>query len=108
MAKTTQQKLARQAVTFLDYGGKAMTALARMVLLSLAVVFEGIGIVLLVLESSMDHESGKAERGQRGSRVRAIKFKSLPRGERGGLESAYAYKPASALASTSSGRARHA
>jgi hypothetical protein len=108
MTKTTQQKLARQAITFLDYGGKAMTALVRMLLLSLAVVFEGIGIVLLVLESSMDHEAGKAERVRKGSPVRAIKFKTLPHGERSGLEAAYAYKSAPALAATASGRARHA
>jgi hypothetical protein len=91
MTKTTQQKLARQAVTFLDYGGKAMTALVRTLLLSLAVVFEGIGIVLLVLESSMDRDAGKAERVQKS-----------------GLEAAYAYKPAPALAATTAGRSRHA
>lgn len=108
MTKTTQQKLARQAVTFLDYGGKAMTALVRMLLLSLAVVFEGIGIVLLVLESSMDRDAGKAERVQKSGPVRAIKFKALPNGERGGLEAAYAYKPAPALAATTAGRSRHA
>ena len=49
----TQQKLARQATIFLNCGGKALTALLRMLLLSFAVVFEGVSKAFLLLDNSI-------------------------------------------------------
>jgi hypothetical protein len=104
----TQQKLAREAATFLNCGGKALTALLRMLLLSVAVVFEGIGKIFSVLESSIEHDAREAELARKSRPVRAITFKAMPNGERSGLEAAYAYKPTPALTATTAGRGRHA
>jgi hypothetical protein len=108
MPKTTQQKLARQATTFLNCGGKAVVALIRMLLLSVAVVFEGIGKTFAALEGLIKEDAFEAERAQKSSPVRAITFKALPKGERGGLEGAYAYSPAPALTGKAVGRGHRA
>jgi hypothetical protein len=104
----TQQKLARQAITFLNCGGKALNALLRMLLLAVAVVFEGISRIFLILETSIEQDAREVERARKSSQVRAITFTTLPIGHRGPLDGAFAHKPAPALTATAVGRGHHA
>jgi hypothetical protein len=103
----TQQKLARHATTFLNCGGKALTALLRMLLLSFAVVFEGISRIFVVLDTSID-DARDVERARKSSEVRAIAFTALPNGERGPLDRAFAHNSVRALAATVLGRSHQA
>ena len=75
----SEQKLARQAKIFLNCGGQAMTALLRMLLLSVAIVFERIGGVCLVLETLIGNDAREAERARKSSPVRAITFTAMPK-----------------------------
>jgi hypothetical protein len=79
-----------------------------MLLLSVAVVFEGIGKIFQVLENSIKQDAREFERAQKSTPVRAITLTALSKGRRNGLEGAYAYKPAPALTATTAGRGRHA
>jgi hypothetical protein len=97
----TQQKFARQATTFLNCGGKALTALLRMLLLLVAVVFEGISKIFLILETSTE-DTQENERARRGSEVHAIEFTPLPDGQR--LDRAFARDSSRTLAATAGGR----
>jgi hypothetical protein len=100
----TQQKLARQAMTFLDYGGKALNALLSMLLLAAAVVFEGIGGAALVLATLIEHDVCGAEFGQKSSRARAIRLTAMPSEKRNRLQGTYSRNPASALTATAGGK----
>ena len=102
----TQQKFARQATTFLNCGGKALTALLRMLLLLFAVVFEGISKIFIILETSIE-DTREAEGAGKGSEVRAIEFTALPDGERVSLDRAFARDSARTLAATAMGRGHH-
>lgn len=100
----TQQKLARQAMTLLDHGGKALTALIGMLLLAVAVVFEGIGGVALVLATLIERDVCGAECRQKSSRVRAIRLTAMPSEKRNQLQGAYSRNPASALTAAAGGK----
>lgn len=76
---TSEQKLARQAMMFLDYGGKTLTTLLRMLLLAVVVVFEGIGRVFLALETLVENDAREVERAQKGIQVGAIAFAAMPK-----------------------------
>jgi hypothetical protein len=102
----TQQKLARQATVFLNCGGKALTALLRMLLLTLAAVFEGVSKVFLFMDNSIEQDARDAERAQQqSSQVCAISFSALPGGKRSPLDEAFAHGSAQAL--TGTGRGHH-
>lgn len=58
----TQQKLARQGTIVLNFGGKALTALLRILLLSVAVVFEGVSRVFLFLDDIIADDIRETER----------------------------------------------
>ncbi len=102
----TQQKFARQATTFLNCGGKALTALLHMLLLLFAVVFEGISKIFVTLETSIE-DTREIERAGKGSEVRAINLTALPDEERGPLDRAFARVSARTLAATAVGRTHH-
>ncbi len=105
----TQQKLARQATVFLNCGGKALTALLRMLLLTLATVFEGVSKVFLFMDNSIEQDARDAERArQQSSQVCAITFSALPGGKRSQLDEAFAHSSAPALTATGTGRGHHA
>ena len=105
----TQQKLARQATIFLNCGGKALTALLRMLLLSVATVFEGVSKSFLLMDDSIEQDAREAERAQqKSSQVCAITFSALPGGKRSPLDEAFANSSAPALTATAAGRGHHA
>ena len=79
-----------------------------MLLLSMAVVFEGIGKFFLVLETSIERDAGDTERAQKLSQVHAITFTALPNGERSPLDAPFAHNSAPALTAAAAGRDRHA
>ena len=104
----TQQKLARQATLFLNCGGKALTALLRMLLLSVAAVFEGVSKGFLYMDNSIEQDARDAERAQqKSSQVCAITFSALPGGKRSPLDEAFAHSSAPALTATAAGRGHH-
>ncbi len=57
----TQQKLARQAAIFLNCGGKAMTAIMRLMFLAVAVLFEAIGLLFSRIDEVMADTLSEAE-----------------------------------------------
>jgi hypothetical protein len=102
----TQQKLEHQAIAFLNCGGKALTALLSMLLLSLAVFFECIGKFFVVLETQIENDARETERAQKSSQVRAITFTANE--DRGSLDGAFAHSSAPALTAAAAGRGHHA
>jgi hypothetical protein len=106
----TQQKLARQATIFLNCGGKALTALLRMLLLSVATVFEGVSKAFLFMDNSIEQDARDAERAQeeKSSQVCAITFSALSGGKRSPLDEAFAHNSAPAFTATAAGRGHHA
>jgi len=73
-----QQGLARQATIFITCGGKALTALVRMLLLSLAVLFEAFGRALISLEKLVGVEVAQMDRTRKRARVVELTYKALP------------------------------
>lgn len=84
----TQQKLARQATVFLNCGGRVVTAVIRMLLLSVAVVFESVSRVCLFLDTAIENDARETERAQKRN-VAGMTLTAVPSGERISLEGAY-------------------
>jgi hypothetical protein len=70
----TQQKLAKQATLFVNCGGKAVTALLRVVLLVVAVLFEAIGILFSQIEEAIAASIKDTEAAPKGQKVSAVAF----------------------------------
>jgi hypothetical protein len=70
----TQQKLAEQTTIFLNSGGRAITAVFRILLLTVAVLFEAIGLLLSGVEDLMPNTGSEAERDEK----RTEKFTLAP------------------------------
>jgi hypothetical protein len=73
----TQQGLARQATIFINCGGKALTALLRMLLLSVAVFFEAVGRVFASVEKVVGSELTQMERGRKRAQVLDVTYKAV-------------------------------
>jgi len=61
----TQQKLVRQGTVFVNSGGKAISAVLRIVLLLMAVLFEGISILFSRMEDAIASDLSETERANK-------------------------------------------
>lgn len=88
----TQQKLERQLTVVLNCGGKALTALLRILLLFVAVVFEGVSRAFLFLDNIIADDIRETERASRQAPDgRSIALTAVPnKSERISPEPAYA------------------
>ena len=101
----TQQKLARQATIFVNFGGRALTALLRIVLLSIAAVFEAVSRVFLFLEVALERDAVEMDRARKRTGVRSFTLAIPPDGE-GRRLGDYARESAPALTGTAGKLAR--
>jgi hypothetical protein len=102
-----QQKLARQMTLVVNCGGKAITALLRMLLLVVAALFEGVSLFFSRLEEVVAVESNETEAARKNAEVRAVSFPAVPAEDSmGRLPSGLVHEPAAILTGTAGGRQR--
>lgn len=101
----TQQKLAEQATVFVNSGGKALTAIVQMLLLSLAVLFEAVSLLFSHLDEVIASDFGVAERPKERSETLTLAPLSEQR-DIAPRQGGFATEPATLLTGTTGGLTR--
>jgi len=101
----TQQKLAEQATVFVNSGGKALTAIVQMLLLSLAVLFEAVSLLFSHLnETITTTELGVA--GPSKQRSETLTLASSEQRDIAPRQGGFATEPATLMTGTTGGLTR--
>jgi len=102
----TQQKLAEQATVFVNSGGKALTAIVQILLLSLAVLFEAVSLLFSHLDEVITTtELGVAERPKERSETLTLAPLSEQR-DIAPRQGGFATEPATLMTGTTGGLTR--